>query len=136
MPEASPEEVVRQAHEAVNDGDLEAFVACWTEDCEYRPSLEGDIEGEERVFRGHDGIRRWWQGMSEAWSEWHTEVHDVREASERVLVFITLRGRGRTSEAMIEAPFVHLATVRDGTIVASRDFSDREQALEAAGLSG
>jgi ketosteroid isomerase-like protein len=62
MPEASPEEVVRQAHEAVNDGDLEAFVACWTEDCEYRPSLEGDIEGEEGVFRGHDGIRRWWQG--------------------------------------------------------------------------
>jgi hypothetical protein len=60
----------------------------------------------------------------------------VREAGERVLVFITLRARGRTSDAMIEAPFVHLATVRDARIVASRDFSDREQALEAAGLSG
>ena len=73
--------------------------------------------------------------MSEAWRNWDSEVHEVRQAGEQVLVFRTVRVRGRVSDVVIEAPFFQLATIRGGKIVASRDFSDRDDALEAAGLS-
>jgi ketosteroid isomerase-like protein len=135
MSHESAEEIVRKAHEAVRRGDREAFVACWAEECEYRPALERDIEGDENVFRGHDGIRLWWQGMSEAWSDFSTEVLEIRDAGyDRVLVSVLLRARGRRSDATIETPFFQLVTIRDGRVVASRDFSDRKQALNAAGL--
>lgn len=73
------EATIRKVHEAVNRGDREAFVALWAEECEYRPANERRM-GEEGAFRGHDGIRRWWQAMSEAWSDWSTELHEIRDA--------------------------------------------------------
>src|SRR5438270_59350 len=92
MSQESAKELVRRGHEAFNRGDREAFVACWTADCEYRPSLEQAIEGDENVFRGHDGIRRWWQSISEAWSDFSTEVHDIRDAGDnRLLISVVVR---------------------------------------------
>lgn len=134
MPQESAEEIAYKAHEAFSRGDREAFVALWAEECEYQPALERDIAGEEGVFRGHDGIRRWWQGMSDSWRDWESEVHDVHDAGDHVLIVCTVRAEGRLSGAAIEARFFQVATVRDGRIFASRDFSDRDRALEAAGL--
>jgi ketosteroid isomerase-like protein len=135
MSEEDVEAIIRRAHEAFNRRDREAFVALWTEDCEFRPALEREIEGDEGVFLGHDGIRRWWQAMSEAWKELESGVHEVRAAGEQALAFVTVRGRGRLSDAVIEGQFFQLVTVRGGKVLASRDFSDRAEALEAAGLS-
>jgi ketosteroid isomerase-like protein len=134
MSQENREEIVHAAHEAFSRGDREAFVAVWADECEYQPALERDLAGDEGIFRGHDGIRRWWQGMWEAFSEWSSEVHEVRDAGEQVLVFCTVRARGRESGAVIEAPFFQLVTIRGGKAIASRDFSDRTEALEAAGL--
>jgi ketosteroid isomerase-like protein len=41
---------------------------------------------------------------------------------------------GRVSGVTIEARFFQVATIRAGKILLLRDFSDRDQALEAAGL--
>ena len=43
--------------EALNSGDLEAFLARTAEDVEFT-SLVAEAEG--RVFRGHAGVRAWW----------------------------------------------------------------------------
>jgi ketosteroid isomerase-like protein len=135
MSEENVEAIIHKAHEAFNRRDQEAWVACWAEDCEWRPALERGIEGDEGVFRGHDGLRRWWQAMSEAWKELESEVHEVRAAGEQALAFVTVRGRGRLSDVVIEGQFFELVTVRGGKVLASRDFSDRAEALKAAGLS-
>jgi ketosteroid isomerase-like protein len=50
----------------------------------------------------------------------------------------TLRGYeafARESGAVVEAPMAHVWTIRDGQAIRLRQFLDREQALEAAGLS-
>ena len=135
MSEEDAKEIVRKAHESFSRSDREAFVALWAEECEYQPAIERDIFGNENTFRGHDGIRSWWHGMSEAWADWDSEVHDVQDAGDQVLISCTVRARGRVSGVAIDAPFFQVATIRAGRIIASRDFSDREQALEAAGLS-
>jgi len=85
MPQENAKEIVYKAHEAFSRGDREAFVALWAEDCEYQPAMERDIAGEEGVFRGHEGIRRWWQGMADSWRDWESEVHDVHKAVTKFL---------------------------------------------------
>jgi len=134
MPQENAKEIVHEAHEAFSRGDREAFVALWAEECEYQPAMERDIAGEEGVFRGHEGIRRWWQGMADSWKDWESEVHEVHKAGDQVLIACTVRAEGRLSGAAIEAPYFQVTTIRDGKIFASRDFSDRDRALEAAGL--
>jgi ketosteroid isomerase-like protein len=72
-------DIARRAHEVFNSGDFERFVELWHPDCEYRPALEGGVQGGGGVYRGQDGIRRWWRGMEEAWREWSTEIHEIRD---------------------------------------------------------
>lgn len=38
-------DIARRAHEVFNSGDFEAFVELWDADCEYRPALEGGVQG-------------------------------------------------------------------------------------------
>jgi putative inorganic carbon (hco3(-)) transporter len=104
------------------------------EECESQPALEQHIAGAEDIFRGQDGIRRWWREMHEAWSEWESETHQVRKAGDQVLVSCAVRAQGRQSGATIEAPLFQVTRIRAGMIVASRGLSDRDQALRAVGL--
>ena len=114
MPQGNAKEIVHKAHEAFSRGDREAFVALWDEECEYQPAMERDIAGEEVVFRGHEGIRRWWQGMADSWRDWESEVHEVHEAGDQVLTACTVRAEGRLSGVAIEAPYFQVGTIRDG----------------------
>jgi ketosteroid isomerase-like protein len=47
---------------------------------------------------------------------------------------ILFRGRGRGSGVEVEARFYEVYTVRDGRTVRWEEFSDRAEALKAAGL--
>jgi ketosteroid isomerase-like protein len=127
-------EIVRNAHAAFNRGDAEAFVSFWSSDCEYQPAMERDLEGSSS-YRGHDGMRRWWREMMQAWEGASTEVHEVRAVGDQVLASITLRATGKGSGAVVAAPFFQVGTIRDGKLVRGRDFPNRADALEAAGLS-
>jgi uncharacterized protein len=128
------EAVVREAHEAFNRGDLDAFMESWDEDCEYRTASTPGMD-EDHVFSGRDGLRRRWQGMLDTWNEIETDVHEVRVAGDHAFVSLTLLGRGRASGVPIEAPFFQVATIRNGRIVACHDFADPGRALEAAGIN-
>ncbi len=127
-------EIVRRAIDAFNRRDLAAWLAEWDARCEYRPAMERVMAGDDDSFRGHEGLRRWWQEMSDAWSYWHDEVHEIRPIADRVFMSITLRGKGRTSGVEIEAPFFLVGTIREGKLLSSCDYADREQALAALGL--
>jgi ketosteroid isomerase-like protein len=54
--------------------------------------------------------------------------------TERVLVFLRLRGIGTGSGVEVEAPIAHLLTLRDRQVVRLESYIDRGKALEAAGL--
>jgi ketosteroid isomerase-like protein len=133
MSQESIEALIRSGHDAFNRGDLDAFIDVWDEECEYQPAWELDMAGEDS-FRGHEGIRRWWQEMSDAWSDWETEVHEVRAVGDQVFISVTLRARGRLSGARMEATFFQAITLRAGKVLTLREFADRRTALEAAGL--
>jgi ketosteroid isomerase-like protein len=52
-----------------------------------------------------------------------------------VLVFVRVTATGQQSGVPVEIQSAHEVTIRDGLIVRFKAYSDREQALEAVGLS-
>jgi ketosteroid isomerase-like protein len=64
------------------------------------------------------------------------EPESFQEAgADRVLVFVRLHGIGTGSGVEVQAPGAHLLTLRDKRVVRTESYTDRDKALEAAGLS-
>jgi ketosteroid isomerase-like protein len=65
-------------------------------------------------------------------------VHQVPErfvdCGEQVLVFVRTEARARTAGLEVDEPWAHLVTVRNGKIARVKQFRNRAEALEAAGL--
>ena len=115
---------------AFNAGDIEGMLAPIHPEVEFQP-LRGVLEG--TVYHGHQGFRRWLEGMAEDWDEFHLDVIDVTEvASNWVLVQGRVRARGRASGVELDATGAWLCQLRDGLIGRLRFYRDVETALEAA----
>ena len=54
--------------------------------------------------------------------------------SDRVLVFLRLRGTGSGSGVEVEGRLAHLVTLRDRRVLRVESYTDLDKALEAAGL--
>jgi ketosteroid isomerase-like protein len=67
-------------------------------------------------------------------SDARAEINELIDAGDRVLVGTTARGRGKQSGVESGWHLWHLWTLRDGKIVRGEGFTDRDEALEAAGL--
>jgi ketosteroid isomerase-like protein len=76
--------------------------------------------------------------MTEFWSElssYKSEPTECIPAGDHVVMAVTQRGTGSASGVEVEVSHWQVATVRDGKLIRWRNFTTREQAFEAAGLS-
>ena len=101
---------------------------------EYRDAVHQAVEGEEGVFRGHDGIRRWWRDLHDHYEDLNTEVLEVRDFGERLVVVFVVRGRGKGSGIALDTPLAQVVTMRQGKVIEVRDYFSREEALDSVGL--
>ena len=60
-------EIVRAAFEAFNEGGPEAFIPFIHPDVEF--STPSDLASEPDTYRGHDGVRRYWDSFFEIMDE-------------------------------------------------------------------
>jgi ketosteroid isomerase-like protein len=128
-------EVVREAVDAVNARDPDAFVACLHPEVEWVDS--GDpLPGLRGVYRGRAEVRGWFEeAFGDTWESSHVEVEEITEASDdRVFVETFSTARGRTSGAETELRAWHVLWFADGKVARRRVFWTRDDALEAAGL--
>ena len=128
-------EIVMEAHAAVGRRDLDGFLLVWHPEAEYRAAVTQVVEGEGGVFRGHDGMRRWWSDLDDLFDDLRTEVREVQDLGEAVLVVFVTHGRGKHSGLTIAEPLAQILTVREGKIIQARDYRSRAEALKAVGLS-
>jgi ketosteroid isomerase-like protein len=129
-------EVVLKLHAAFNAADLEALLSGWDPGAEYRVAMTERVEGEAGVFRGHDGLRRWWQELRDLYDELGSQVLEVRDLGEQVIVVFVIRGRGKGSGIVLEGQeLTQVFTLRQGKVTEGRDYISRAEALEAVGLS-
>jgi ketosteroid isomerase-like protein len=124
--------LIRSMYEAFNDRDLDALMANFTEDVEWR--LIGgfaDLMGTD--FRGRDGVRRFYDDWIDNLGG-RGEVERVLEVGDRVAVIATVRTAGRASGAPAELRFGQLFSFRDGLISAVDLYYEASEVLEAVGL--
>ena len=118
-----------EAAEALNAGDVDAFVALVHPEVEFKSMV---AEMEDETFRGHDGVRRWWASVHDAFDSptWVYEdlVPDVDRGVAKLRIEGTLGGV-ELSQTMWQA-----IVTRDGLAVWWRFFRSEREALEAVGL--
>jgi ketosteroid isomerase-like protein len=89
----------------------------------------------KRFYHGHDGLRAFYREWYDAWETVESEMEELIDAGDRVISVETTRGRGVASGAAVEVQNCGIWTIRGGTIVRVEWIEEREEALEAAGLS-
>jgi ketosteroid isomerase-like protein len=127
--------LVLRVHTAVIQGDLDGLLARVHPKAEYRPATQRALEGEGSVFRGHDGIRRWFGELHELYEDLDAEILEVRDLGDRVVVVFLVRGRGTGSGVTLEQPLAQVVTLREGKVIEIREYFSRDEALEAVGPS-
>jgi len=120
---------VRAMAEALNSGDLEAFVARTAEDVEFT-SLVAEAEG--RTFRGHAGVRTWWEKVLGAFEDPRWEVLDTHGSEDRAVAKSRLTATLAGTE-VVQTMWM-AARLRDGKLGWWAFFRTEHEALEAAGL--
>jgi ketosteroid isomerase-like protein len=129
MAEPSKIEQARAAYAAWSARDLDAFVEVFSENVEVKPFLGSGLGAS--TYRGHGGLKRWYQEATEEWEELRVEPQEFHEVGDRLAVFLHVSGRGRGSHVEVEAEIVHVAEFRDGKFTRLEGFGDREQARRA-----
>jgi ketosteroid isomerase-like protein len=82
---------------------------------------------------GREALRAW-NAFANMFEEFGTEIEQIIDAGEHVVVLIWIRGRGRASGADVDSKVGAVFTLRNGKIT-RYELTDRQQALKAAGLS-
>jgi ketosteroid isomerase-like protein len=132
MSQASAElrAVAEAAYGAINAGDLDAFLAIAAEDVEFT-SMVAEAEGV--TFRGHDGVRAWWETIRGAFQGVRWELLDIQGSGNRAVARIRITGT--MSGVPVEQTMWQAVKLRDGKACWWANFRSEREALEAVGLS-
>jgi ketosteroid isomerase-like protein len=129
-------EAFKRAVAAYNRRDIDAFLEAFDPQVEWHSLTQVMFGGEQSVYRGHRGIREGVREMDEALVELQVEYSEIRDLGERIVVIGRVSGRGRASGAETESPINWVIEFRNSKVIRMRDYLDRAEALEAAGLRG
>jgi ketosteroid isomerase-like protein len=125
---------LRRGYEAFNRGDASAAMDLATPDVEWGTS--GTFPGLVGVYRGPEALRNWMETIRSAWEKFELTPDEVVRDEGDVLVVAELqRGRGRGSGVEVEMRVFSVYSFREGKVRRRQAFTEREPALEAAGLS-
>ena len=123
----------RRAIDAFNRRDLSTYLAMMDAEVEFTP-YEVWVQGGE-PYRGHAGVRRWWEESLAVFPDLRAEIHEVRDFGDRTFASGRLRAQGAGSGASIERQMWLANEWRDGKTVWWCSFETEAEALEAAELS-
>ena len=125
-------EIVRRGYEAFDRGDIQVILNLMDSEIEIRVNqLLPDWEPRY----GRDGFLSFLQAWLEPWETYRIEVDELIDVREKVLVVCREFGRRKDTGFEIEGRAYHVWTLRDGKGVRFDTYSERSEALEAAGLS-
>jgi ketosteroid isomerase-like protein len=125
-------EIVRDAYARYNAGERTPELWFWHSDAEYHAARE---DPDSAVHRGIDAVRRQFASWHEAYPDLRVQVLEARANGDQVFLWVRFVGHGASSGIAIEMELAHLYTMRDGKAAKVVEYMDRNEALEAAGLS-
>jgi ketosteroid isomerase-like protein len=100
------------------------------------PEAEWNPIFSSETYRGYVEMAKAWDELLEAAGEYHVKLLDTMDlVDDRVFVVFGPALEGRSTGIHVDAAVFGVVTLRNGLIVRSDEYTNRAEALEAAGLS-
>jgi ketosteroid isomerase-like protein len=125
-------DIARVGYAAWSRGDLEGLLATLDEEIEFRTS--GLFPGLDPVYRGHAGMRKYWEDFRSPWQSVRIVIDHFREQGDQLVAFFRFEAVGRDGLA-VHREAANILTVRDGLAIRIDSHGSWDAALEAVGLS-
>lgn len=124
-------ELIRKTFDAYEHEGLDGILRFYDPEVEWTPTAEFV---ESSTYRGHDGVRRYFDTVAGEFDDFRLELEEVLDAGDQVVVFSRISGQGKLSGAAVELKLITVSSLRDGKVFRNRNYPTRSEALEAAGL--
>jgi ketosteroid isomerase-like protein len=124
-------EIVKDGFDAFNSSGVEGVLPMIHP--EFEATTPPELASEPDTYRGHDGVRRWFDSFYEVMDEIRWDPKSFSEAGDRVIVEFTLRARGKTTGLDFGQDAVMVWTLRDGKAISLELYPTLEEARAAAG---
>lgn len=119
--------------ETWNLGDLDSFSELYAAHAEMTPPASWVEAG---TLEGRPAIRRFFEGLKEAWSGNDAAVLlELLRTDREVISRMDWQVRGRASSIDTHLLLTNVNTIEGGQITRQRHYLDHEEALRAAGLT-
>ena len=122
--------IVERGFEAFNDRGVEGILPFIHP--EFEATTPPNLASEPDTYRGHDGVRRWFDSFYEVMDEIRWDAHRLSAGRGPVVVEFTLRARGKTTGLDFGQDAVMVWSMRDGKAIRVELFETLDDALRAA----
>jgi ketosteroid isomerase-like protein len=122
-------ETVRRGFEAFNRDGVEGILPFIHP--EFEATTPPDLASEPDTYRGHDGVRRWFDSFREVMEEIRWDPRAFHEEGGRVVVEFTLRARGKITGLDFGQEAVMVWELRDGRAIGLELYPTLEEARAA-----
>jgi ketosteroid isomerase-like protein len=126
-------EIVQQIFDAFNSEDIDLILSFTHSDFEVE--VPADFSAEPDTYRGHDGMRRYWESFRDAMEEIRFQPERLWDAGRAVVVVMHVTAKGRQTAIPVEQRLVGLWTICDGKAMRVRVYGSQSEALRAVGLT-
>ena len=120
---------IRAGFDAHNRGDVDALVEVYAADAVFETLLLG-------THHGNQAIRVIYEENQKTLSGYDVVPVEMIDVGDKVVAVAQAVGSGPASEIAVDEPFAFVFTFEGDRVVREQAFRNREEAMEAAGLSG
>jgi ketosteroid isomerase-like protein len=121
-------ETIKAGFEAHNRGDLDALEAVYDPEAVFETLLLG-------THHGSQSIRLIYEENQKTMAGYDVVPAELIDAGDKVLAVVKMVGAGSSSQISLDEGFAFVFTFRDGRVVREQAFRNKEEALEATGIS-
>lgn len=124
-------EIVRAAYGHLNRGDVESLIDLCADD--FLMDMSERVFNPD-IYRGGDGIRRFYRGVGSVWESYRWDVEEARAEGDSVVAILHCHGQSRDGGPPVDWRVAWLWRFRNGRAASLRFYRDIADALKAAGL--
>lgn len=131
------EELVQKVQDSIdawNRGDVDAWLEQAHPEIEWISEIAQSLEGEERVYRGLDEMRAYWDDWHATWDV-RIDITRTYDAVDTVVAIADVRTHGEASGIDLRRPVGYVFEFEDGRARRVRSYFDPQEALDAAGIA-
>ena len=118
---------MRAGYDALSSNDIETILEFFHP--EFKVTTPPTLSAEPDTYRGHDGVRRYFNSFWEAMDDIRFVPHTFREVGDRIVVEISLHARGKNTGIETEQKSVQVWELRDGKAIGLEVYPTLDEAL-------